>query len=152
MNKTALRESYNTRVRLKPLCTIETKTDRVRRLRGLATCCLLHSSPGWPSTTLRGLPWAYSSSRRKRKPRMDIQLPQCCGSHLGSPHSDLTPQGLQENLWGPSTGDQIVMEKRGGACNNQHSDLADRVPTCSSQVVISTGSFGHLHNPVNGAV
>lgn len=48
---------------------------------------------------------------------------QHCGSLCRSPYSDLTPQGLQGNLWGSTPGNLTVMEKGGGAWNTQHMDV-----------------------------
>lgn len=40
-----------------------------------------------------------------------------------SPYSNRTPQGLQGNQWGSTLGNLIMIEKEGGAHNNQHTNL-----------------------------
>lgn len=92
---------------------------------------------------LRGLTWAYGSSRRKRAQGWH-PAPQNCRSLCGSPYSGCVPCVLQENMQGSITGNLIEMEKEGGASNNQHSDLADWIPTCRVQVPISTSGFAFL--------
>lgn len=59
----------------------------------------------------------------KENPGRQPASPQHCGSLGTSPYSDLAPHKLWWNLQGSTTGDLTVMEKWGGVCNNQHTDL-----------------------------
>lgn len=81
-NKTLLRESQNMGVRLKhPLCATETKRDCMTSIRKAATCWPIAPFTGQHSTTWRGLPGAFSSSRDQRTQK-DNQLPVVLGAAL----------------------------------------------------------------------
>lgn len=90
---------------------------------------------------LRGLHWVCDSSSGKIEDRVGIQIPSTADYFLGS-YSLIPPHG--GNLKSLTTGILIVIKKWGEACNNQHSDLKNKVPTCSIQVVISTSRISHL--------
>lgn len=125
---------------IKYLPAQETKTECVKIIIEAATCRPHCLPPGQHSTTLRGLPEPLDSSVGK-EPRAELQCPHYYRLLLGSLHSRLIPQGLQGNLWGFTTGNRIVMQKARGPFHNQH--LANRVPTCSTQTAVPTGSFVH---------
>lgn len=57
--------------------------------------------------------WAPSSSRGKREPRGTTITTQVLWSLWRSPYSDLTPRGLQGDLWDSTTGNLNMTESRG---------------------------------------
>lgn len=104
--------------------------------------------PSWHSITPGGLPWVPSVG--KENPGWTSSCPKSCGWHLGSPHSCLTPQGLQGNMQGLTTWSLIVTEKGEELTATSPWILADWVLTCSTQTVITTSSFAHLHSQDGG--
>lgn len=109
----------------------ETKTDYIRRVRGIATYHLHDWPTGRHSMKPRCLLWAYCSSSGKKELRVDIQSHQHCGFPFGSPYSSLTPWGLWGILQGLTSWNLIVTEKWGKFCYNQHSNLGR--PSCHLQ-------------------
>lgn len=113
-------------LRLKCSCTTETKTEYTRRVREVATIGCIALSPGQCSTTWWGPPEPPIPPGRGKKPTTQKLAGagdgQQCLPVLGScPYSDLTPKGLQGNLWGLITGNRSLM-KGGKAHNHQHTD------------------------------
>lgn len=98
---------------------------------GVATC--------WCSVTWGGLPWAYSSSSEIREPRWNARV--CClvERFLGG--------SLQSHIMG-TVGESAGLDHWvvGGLTTISTWNLADCVPTCSAQVVISSSSFAHLRS------
>lgn len=72
--------------------------------------------------------------------------PQHCGSLCGSSYSDLTPEGMQGNLWGSTSGNLTVRRRREGLAIISTWILADRVHTFRAQAIIPSINFVHHQN------
>lgn len=92
------------------------------------------------------------SSSGKRESRVDIQLPQHCGSLIGTPTLVLLDRAcggicrdwpLGISLWWRQ-GEEFAITST--------QIMEDRIPTCSVQVVVPISSFVHLQRQDGGAV
>ena len=131
-------------------CITETKTDCTGKVREATTHWLHCPSPRPVQHHREVSPEPLIPPVEKRT--WWALLPQHCRSLCSSPYTDLTPRGLQGNLWGSTTGNLTVTEKGRVLTTTSTWILADWVHTCSAQVVISTSSFAHLQNQVGSTL
>lgn len=61
---------------------------------------------------------------------MDIQVSQSCGSLSGRPTRVLPHREIRGNLWGLTTGDQVVMEKGVKLAVTSTQILTELISTC----------------------
>lgn len=130
--------------------TTATKTDGIRRVRGVTKPEHIVFPPGQRRTTWRGLSWACFSSKWKREPRGWHLAPLVLWVTSWSLWSCL--RGSKENLWCLATGNQIVKKKGRGLGATSTWILAEDIPTSHTQVVVSTSGFIHLQSQSSGVV
>ena len=122
------------------------KTDYVRRVREVATQWPHPPPPGQHDTAPRGLPWAYSSSSRKREPREDIQLLQHCESVHGILYSGCALQHLCGICRAWPMGIWLRWRRGKGLTTTRTWILADHFHTWSVQVVVTNRSFAPMQS------
>lgn len=144
MKETPLRECYTTGWGWSALQT-ETKTDRFRKVGEATTGLLPCLAPDHRSIMWRGFPETPAPPLGRQPGRQPE--PKHCGCFVGPP-TLASPQGdYRETCRDQPLGIWLRPRNR-RAHNRQHSVLATRVPTWSTQIVIPTSHFAHLQNHV----
>ena len=144
-NKTPLRESQNTGLRLKhPHVPQRARQTALEKRSSYRYCPSLRKVQ---YHIVRPLLNFWFLQQKKRTQGDNLPSP-ACGSLWGSPYSNLTPQELQGNLQSPATENLTVMEMEEGLATTSIWILADGVHTCFAQVAIPTNGFAHLQNQV----
>lgn len=123
-----------------PPLALETKTNCIRKEKQLHFDCI--ASPPSQCSTTQSLSLQFLQLEKGAPGEQPAPL-----LLHGSLYSDLISQGLLGNVWGSTTENQWWKSGEGLVAIST-CILADRVPTCSAQVLIPTGGFAQLQNQI----
>ena len=127
-------------------CTMETKTDCIRRVREAATLTAL-SLPQAIAVPHGRSPWASSSFSEKREPGGGQPAHLALWATLRESLLWLCNTGDCRGIWGaPLLEIWLWWRRKEGLATTSIWILADQIHTCSAQLVIPNSGFAHLQN------